>query len=48
MVSEAESNHQISATEARYLRNIIAVGNAEKWEDAQAMARQLMSDQAEL
>ena len=48
MVSEAESSHQISATEARYLRDIIATGNAEKWEDAQAMARQLMTDQAEL
>jgi len=48
MVSEAESSHQISATEAGYLRDIIAVGNAEKWEDAQAMARQLMTDQSEI
>ena len=48
MVSEAESSHQISASEARYLRDIIAIGNAEEWEDAQAMARQLMTDQADL
>ncbi len=46
LVAEAESSQQISKTEARYLRDIIAAGQAERWTDAQAMARQLMTDQA--
>lgn len=46
MIAAAESTHQMSATEVGYLREIIAKGKAEQWEVAQAMARQLMADQA--
>lgn len=45
-IDAAESTRQISATEAGFLREIIANGKAEKWEEAQVMARQLMADQA--
>lgn len=48
MVAEAESSQQISTTEARYLRDIIATGKSEQWAEAQAMARKLMTDQAGL
>lgn len=48
LISEAESSGQISATEAGYLRDIVAIAKAEKWEEAQAMARQLMTDQADM
>ena len=48
LISEAESSEQISSTEAGYLREIIEVARAEKWEEAQAMARELMTDQADL
>ena len=46
LIDEAESAQQISTTEVRYLRDIIATAQAERWEDAQAMVRQLMVDQA--
>lgn len=47
MIMEAQSAQQISNKEAGYLQDIISVGQAGNWEDAQAMARQLMSDQAD-
>ncbi len=47
MIAEAQSSEQISGREAGYLQDIVETGQAGEWEDAQAMARQLMSDQAE-
>ena len=47
MIDAAESTQQMSATEIGYLREIIAKGKAEQWEEAQAMSRQLMADQAQ-
>ncbi|MFY9252745.1 MAG: hypothetical protein WAO83_04795 [Fuerstiella sp.] len=46
MIDTAESTQQMSATEAGFLREIIAKGKSEKWEEAQVMARKLMADQA--
>ena len=47
MISEAETDDKISAKEAGYLQEIIAAGRSENWEEAQAMARELMNDQAD-
>lgn len=47
MIAESESSAEISSKEAGYLREIIATARAEDWQEAQQMARQLMSDQAD-
>jgi len=47
MIAEAESAQEISGKEAGYLREIVSVAQDGQWEDAQAMARQLMTDQAD-
>lgn len=47
MIETAEDNHEISGTEAAYLRGITAKAQAEEWDAAQAMARQLMVDQVD-
>lgn len=45
MIDTAQDNQEISGAEARYLRGIIETAQAEEWDKAQAMARQLMVDQ---
>lgn len=47
MISEAESADKISAKEVGYLRDIISMARDDQWDDAQAMVRQLMTDQAD-
>lgn len=47
MIESAAADQQISTTEAGYLRNIILAARGESWDDAQLMARQLMTDQAD-
>lgn len=46
MIEEAEQNESIPSSEASYLHEIIATAEADQWNEAQLMARQLMSDQA--
>ena len=47
MISEAESTQQISNKEFAYLQDIVGVAQDGQWEDAQAMARKLMTDQTD-
>jgi len=48
MIAAAESGEGISSTESGYLKAIIDTADAGQWDDAQAMARQLMVDQTDL
>lgn len=44
-IRDAESQGDITATEAGWLRAIVAEARNERWEEAAAEARQLMTDQ---
>lgn len=46
LLTDAVASDRVSSTEANYLAEIIAAGRKGNWEEAQAMARQLMTDQA--
>ena len=46
MIATAESDGQISGTEAGWLQDIVNTGQSGQWDEAQKMARQLMSDQS--
>ena len=47
MITTATQNKKLSSTEASYLNDIIAVARKDQWQDAHAMARQLMVDQVD-
>lgn len=45
MITKAMQDNEMSSPEAAYLTGIIASARKDQWQDAQAMARQLMVDQ---
>lgn len=46
LLEAAESSNSVSSKEASYLEGIITAGREGRWQEAQAMARELMTDQA--